>query len=129
MENMKIVMESMDALVRVLSRCDIYEKLYCKKTPDPTQPIDIAQPLDDSMVDLYVSVLEYLCSARRYLGRNTAGCLSSRFCGVRLLIDCYTSPDTRKYFVGFKTTVGEDQKTRRGGDSGCWHSSPTRYCV
>lgn len=62
-----MIFESLEYLVRVLSRCDIYEKLYSQGG------LEAANSLNDSLLGLYVSALEYLCYARRHLSHNTAG--------------------------------------------------------
>lgn len=67
MENTEIAMESLDSLARVLGHCAIYERLYCQ------QDLDASRSLNDSLVDLYASVLEYLCYLKRHLSHNTAG--------------------------------------------------------
>lgn len=67
MENTTIAMESLESLARVLGHCGIYEKLYCH------QGLDASKSLNNSLVDLYVSILEYLCYLKRHLGHNTAG--------------------------------------------------------
>lgn len=72
MENTAIAMDSLDALARVLGHCGMYERLYSQ------QALDATQSLNSSLVDLYVSILEYLCYLKRYLGHNTA-CNSTRF--------------------------------------------------
>lgn len=65
-EDLRLIFESLEYLVRVLCRCDIYEKLYFE------QELEAAKLLNDSLVDLYVSILEYLCCARRKLSDHTA---------------------------------------------------------
>lgn len=67
MENATIAMESLESLTRVLGHCSIYETLYGE------QPLEASQPLNDSLVKLYVLVLQFLCYIRRHLSRNTAG--------------------------------------------------------
>lgn len=60
-------MESLESLARVLGHCSIYEKLYGQ------QDLDASQSLNDSLVHLYVLVLQFVCYVRRHLGLNTAG--------------------------------------------------------
>lgn len=67
MENTALAMESMDALARVLAHCGIYERLYV------AEGLDAASGLVESLVVLYVLVLQYLCYLKKHLGRNTAG--------------------------------------------------------
>lgn len=67
MDNTRIAMESLESLARVLGHCSIYERLYCQ------QDLETSQSLNDSLVQLYVLVLQYLCYVRRHLGLNTAG--------------------------------------------------------
>lgn len=67
MENTALAMESMHALARVLAHCAIYERLYA------AEGLDAASGLQESLVVLYVLVLQYLCYLKKHLGRNTAG--------------------------------------------------------
>lgn len=67
MENVRTIFDSLEGLVRILFRCDIYEKLYAKSKLQSTQQ------LNTSLVNLYVAVLEYLCSARRQISLTTSG--------------------------------------------------------
>lgn len=67
MENTAIALESLDSLTRVLGHCGIYERLYGQRG------LDASQSLNDSLVDLYALVLEYLCYLKRHLGHGTAG--------------------------------------------------------
>lgn len=67
MENRALAMESMDTLARVLAHCGISERLYA------AEGLDAASGLEESLVALYVLVLQYLCYFKKRLGRNTAG--------------------------------------------------------
>lgn len=67
MENVRMIFESLDCLVRILYRCDIYEKLYTGRGLQATKQ------LNSTLVNLYVAVLEYLCYARRDISKNTTG--------------------------------------------------------
>lgn len=67
MENVRTIFDSLDGLVRILFRCDIYEKLYTKGTLQTTTQ------LSNSLVKLYVAILNYLCSARRQLSLGSPG--------------------------------------------------------
>lgn len=67
LDNMRIAMESLESLTRVLGHCSIYEKLYGQ------QDLEASQSLNDSLVKLYVLVLQFVCYVRRHLGLNTAG--------------------------------------------------------
>jgi hypothetical protein len=69
-ENMRLIFGSLEYLVRVLSRCDIYERLYARKELQATKL------LDTSLVNLYVSILRYLCCARKELSHRTLGRMS-----------------------------------------------------
>jgi hypothetical protein len=70
-ENLQMIFQSLEYLVTVLAHCDVYEKLYCE---DETFPRSQAENrLSTSLVKLYVSVLKYLCHAKRELGRETTG--------------------------------------------------------
>lgn len=66
---MGILVEAMSSLLQVVSRCNIYEKLYF------THAHRLGQSLRGSMVDLYVAVLECLCSTRRHLDLGSKGWL------------------------------------------------------
>lgn len=59
-------MGSLDSLARVLGHCGIYEKLYTH------HGLDVSESLNEALVALYVSILEYLCYLKRHLGHNTA---------------------------------------------------------
>lgn len=67
MQNVKLIFASLEGLVRILFRCDIHEKLYAGRG------LQAAKQLDTSMVELYVAILTYLCSAKRQLWRQTGG--------------------------------------------------------
>lgn len=67
MDNTRIAMESLESLSRVLGHCSIYERLYGQ------QDLEVSQSLNDSLVQLYVLVLKFLCYVRRHLSLNTAG--------------------------------------------------------
>lgn len=67
LENTRIAMESLESLARVLGHCSIYETLYGQ------QNLEASQSLNDSLVQLYVLVLQFLCYIRRHLSLNTAG--------------------------------------------------------
>ncbi|RPB12644.1 hypothetical protein P167DRAFT_574015 [Morchella conica CCBAS932] len=64
-EDMQTASESLEYLLRVLFCCDIYEKLYCETG------LLTVQPLNTSLVELYVSILEYLCYIKRFLNKDT----------------------------------------------------------
>lgn len=84
MENTTIAMESLDSLARILGHCGIYEALYGQ------QALNASQFLNDSLVDLYVLILEYLCYLRRHLSHNTAG---NYFISITMLYDAPDTPD------------------------------------
>lgn len=67
MANVRVIFDSLEGLMRILFRCDIYEKLYTKRNLQATTQ------LSNSLVKLYVAVLYFLCSARRQLSLNTPG--------------------------------------------------------
>lgn len=67
MDNTRIAMESLESLARVLGHCGIYERLYGQ------HDLEASQSLNDSLVQLYVLVLQFVCYVRRRLGLNTAG--------------------------------------------------------
>lgn len=69
MENTTIAFESLDALSRIIGHCAIYERLYGQ----PGQGLAATQLLNDSLVELYALVLEYLCYLKRHLGHGAAG--------------------------------------------------------
>lgn len=73
MDNTRIAMESLESLARVLGHCSIYERLYGQ------QHLEASQSLNDSLVQLYVLVLKFVCYVRRHLGLNTAGTNCSSF--------------------------------------------------
>lgn len=76
MENTAIAMESLDLLARVLGHCGIYERLYglqATDTLDASRSLDSAQALNNSLVDLYLLILKYLCYLKRHLSHNTTG--------------------------------------------------------
>lgn len=54
-----MIAESFDYLVRLVIRCAIFERLYIQGYPD----LETANLLTRSLLDLYVSTLEYLCYA------------------------------------------------------------------
>lgn len=62
-----MIFSSLEGLVRILFRCDIYEQLYTKRKPQASKQ------LDTSLVKLYVAVLNYLCSAKRLLSLGRRG--------------------------------------------------------
>lgn len=68
---MKIVTESLEHLVRILSVCDIYEKFYSLDNHGSTEH------LNSSIVKLYESIIKYLVYAKQYLEKNTVGELES----------------------------------------------------
>lgn len=70
-ENVQMIFGSLEVLVRILFRCDIYEKLYTQ------QGLQAAEQLNASLVHLYVAVLQYLCSARRQVKLDTKGTIST----------------------------------------------------
>lgn len=70
-----MIFDSLEGLVRILFRCDIYERLYTKRKLQATEQ------LNTSLVKLYVAVLKYLCSARRQLSLTTAGERSAKNLG------------------------------------------------
>lgn len=72
MENVRMIFESLDCLVRILYRCDIYEKLYTNRGLQATEQ------LSSTLVNLYAAVLEYLCYARRDLSKDSTGNLGIR---------------------------------------------------
>lgn len=67
MENVRMIFDSLDGLVRILFRCDIYEQLYTKRKLQTTPQ------LSNSLVKLYVAILNYLCSAKRQLSLSSSG--------------------------------------------------------
>lgn len=67
MENVNTIFGSLEGLVRILFRCDIYEKLY------GTRNLHATAQLNTSIVKLYVAILKYLCCARRELRRPIGG--------------------------------------------------------
>lgn len=67
MENTEFAVKSMDALARVLAHCGIYERLYTGHHLNAT-PV-----LEESLVTLYLLVLQYLCYLKKQQARNTAG--------------------------------------------------------
>lgn len=62
-----MIFSSLEVLVRILFRCDIYEKLYTDEN------LQAAKQLNTSLVTLYVAVLQYLCTARRHVKLDTKG--------------------------------------------------------
>lgn len=62
-----MIFESLEILVRILFCCDIYEKLY------GSRKLRATAQLNTSIVQLYVAILKYLCSARRELSLPTGG--------------------------------------------------------
>jgi hypothetical protein len=69
MENLQMIFQSLGYLVKVLAHCDVYEKLYCERETD-SKPQSC---LSTSLVNLYISILRYLCHSKRELGRETTG--------------------------------------------------------
>jgi hypothetical protein len=65
-----MVSDSLGYLVSVIYCCEIYEKLYSGLK------IAAAEHLNGSLVNLYVSVLEYLWRAKQHLQKGTASKLS-----------------------------------------------------
>lgn len=76
-DNMRAVSEGLDQVVRILYCCDIYEKLYVGKM------LQIEKVLNESLVNLYVSVLEYLSYALSYVEKDMGG----RICSLFLLVE------------------------------------------
>lgn len=72
MENLRVILESLESLTRILSHCTIYEALYIEGSSLTAVPL-----LRESLLGLYVSVLQYLCYIGRYLGRSAAGDLAA----------------------------------------------------
>lgn len=72
MENLRVILESLESLTRILSHCTIYETLYIESSS-----LKAASLLQESLLGLYVSVLQHLCYIGRYLGRNATGDLPS----------------------------------------------------
>lgn len=60
-------MESLDLVVRLLIRCDIYDTVYCAGGDNS------AHHLPSSMVDSYASVLELFASVQQVVGNNYPG--------------------------------------------------------
>lgn len=73
MDHTRVAMDSLESIVRVLGHCGIYERLYSQ------QNLDASQSLNDSLLQLYVLVLQFVCYVRRHLGLNTAGTRRSSF--------------------------------------------------
>lgn len=62
-----MIFDSLEGLMRILFRCDIYEQLYTKRNLQATKQ------LNTSLIKLYITILNYLCSARRQLSLNSTG--------------------------------------------------------
>lgn len=62
-----MIFDSLEELMRILFRCDIYEQLYTKRNLQATKQ------LNSSLVKLYIAILNFLCSAKRQLSLNTTG--------------------------------------------------------
>ncbi|KAI5850164.1 hypothetical protein DFP73DRAFT_222812 [Morchella snyderi] len=72
-ENMKSIGESFSKLLRIICCCDIYERLYINES------LAISGQLVDSIVDLYVAVLEYLFYAEEHVQKGTAAQVCNSF--------------------------------------------------
>lgn len=64
---LRMVSESLEQLLQLIFVGDIYEGLYLG------QDIKIKDRLRTALVNLYVSILEYLGSARKYFKKDTTG--------------------------------------------------------
>ncbi|KAI5836997.1 hypothetical protein DFP73DRAFT_601596 [Morchella snyderi] len=64
-DQIRSVSENVDYLVQLLCSCQIYERLYCQET------LGISENLTKSLVDLYASILKFLCYTNQYLDHNT----------------------------------------------------------
>lgn len=62
-----MIFGSLEVLVRILFRCDIYEKLY------GSRKLQATRQLNASLVKLYIAILKFLCSARRELSLSATG--------------------------------------------------------
>ncbi|KAI5838324.1 hypothetical protein DFP73DRAFT_269522 [Morchella snyderi] len=98
--DMRTVSESVEHIVRILFCCDIYERLYCETS------LRAVMHLVTSLVELYVSILEYLCYAKKYLSGNTG----SGPCAPKLLFGTEESPEY--YPREGKTSVGKCRHDR-----------------
>lgn len=65
MGNVRMIFDSVEKLVRILFRCDIYEKLHSSRTLQATEQ------LNTSFAKLYIAILKYLYYARRELSLMT----------------------------------------------------------
>lgn len=69
MENTAIATQSLGSLARVLGHCCIYERLYGQQVP----VLDAYAFLNEALINLYASTLEYLCYLKRHLEYSTGG--------------------------------------------------------
>ncbi|KAI5837913.1 hypothetical protein DFP73DRAFT_580864, partial [Morchella snyderi] len=67
-ENTRIIHESIENLSRILSNCNIYESLYIGGSS-----LKGSANLQETLKNLYISVLKYLCYIGRYFCRNSTG--------------------------------------------------------
>ncbi|KAI5839141.1 hypothetical protein DFP73DRAFT_222388 [Morchella snyderi] len=67
-QDMQTASESLEYLLRIIFCCEIYERLYLTR-----KRLGTVQQLNTSLVELYVSILKYLCYIQKYLNKNTGG--------------------------------------------------------
>lgn len=66
-ENMRSIADSFSTLMRIICCCDIYERLYTSKD------LTVTEILTGSIVNLYVSILDYLFFTNEHLQKGTTG--------------------------------------------------------
>jgi hypothetical protein len=66
---MGAVLIGVEKVAMLLVRCTIYENLYLRQIPEVSNHAN----LQESLLELYAAVLEFLASAKRYLDRSSAG--------------------------------------------------------
>jgi hypothetical protein len=69
------MMEGMEFVSNLVTRYAIFEKLYLQTTTgEGSEPeLRTKGQLTQAIIKLYISILNYLSSARRYYDRHTAG--------------------------------------------------------
>lgn len=60
------MVEGLEIVARVVARYSIFEEIYL------TAASKAQQHLTEQLVELNAAILRYLCSAKKYYGRNTA---------------------------------------------------------
>jgi hypothetical protein len=69
------MVEGMELISNLITRCAIFEELYLRTTAVTKTGAVVKDQLSQAIVKLYIAILKYLSNAKRYYGRHTAGAL------------------------------------------------------